>query len=229
MEWALWVRGIIGWLKTNQEAIAAAHDVIVGLAALVGGLWVILRLKRERTDEDALSIEVSSTTSPYGSEFSVFFDIRLHNVGKTKIQAKPSRAKAEYAYDDSVEKLLYSGSLQLQRVVITAVPAGGRVLDWFDKSGRLEAVPDLPEMNLLSCYEDPNNDNRVDFWMEPGEIYSVGASVILPAGLYLAKITFIASRSDRNFWTRMIQLHIPKASNCGPDDSVLPLRQSDGK
>jgi hypothetical protein len=201
-----YISEIIEILKNYKEQIGAAHDVIVGVAALVGGLWVILRLNRERTDEEALTIDLACRSSPYGEEYLVCFDVRLCNVGKTKIQAKRKRAATEYVYDDGIEQLEHSGSLQLRRIAVGAIPDNGRRINWFDGGSCLEKLANCPDINLLSYYENPKKGNRVEFWMEPGEIYNLEASVILPPGLYLTKVTFVASKSDLNFWTRVMQV-----------------------
>jgi len=39
--------------------------------------------------------------------------------------------------------------------------------------------------------------------MEPGEVYHLGAAVVLSSGVYLAKVTFVCARTDSEFWSRI--------------------------
>jgi hypothetical protein len=205
----LLLKTVLELLKNNKEAIDAINDIIVGLAALVGGVWVLLRLVQERTDEAALALGLSCSSSPYEQVYLVYFNVRMRNVGRSKIQAK-AKQRNGYAYDDDEERLKYSASLQVRRIKQIAPSQGPLHIDWFEKDiGRLEKIPGLEEINLLSAYEDPRKANRIDFWMEPGESYGLAASIILPAGLYMAKITFVDARSDRDFWTRIVQIRVP--------------------
>lgn len=73
----------------------------------------------------------------------------------------------------------------------------------------LEPVEGLKEVNLLSNYEDPQHNNQVDFWMEPGETYYLGTPLVLPAGMYLAKVTVVGSDDDGDYWTRVLRVLIP--------------------
>jgi hypothetical protein len=193
---------IAGW----KERIAVIHDIVVTLAALAGGSWALLRFKRERADESALDLEVSvrSDKTSTANTFAVFVEAKLKNVGKTKIQAKPT-AKGNLAYADAVEKIAYGGSLQVRSI---SVPAATGYLNWYDQKSVMP-IPELGEINLLSEYEIPEKDNLLDFWMEPGETYTLGKTIALTPGLYLMKITFIGARNDGDFWTRLVQFSVP--------------------
>jgi hypothetical protein len=195
-------------LAHAKELIGSAHDAIVGLAALAGGLWAVARLKRERSDEAAVTIDFSAKTSalPDNPASLVFLSVMLKNVGKTKIQAKREKTNG-LAFQDKGETLAHACSLQVKRVRPRAhMPH--RCLDWF-KSDSLEAVANLPEVNLLSEYENPDQNDEIDFWMEPGEVYELGKALVLGPGIYIGKITFVASKSDEDFWTRIVQFSVP--------------------
>ena len=192
-------------LKDIVDIIAAA---IVSVAAIIGGLWALRRYLIERTDEEAVVIEINSNCTLYGSDYLVLVDVILTNKGHTKVQAKYKRNKG-WAYDDGVEKLRHSGSLQIKAIRDWA-SLNDRHLDWF-KSPLLEPVDRLPEVNLLTEYEDPLQNNRIDFWMEPDETYHLGIPLVLSAGLYLAKVTFVASGGDDNFWSRVFCIQVPEA------------------
>jgi len=183
--------------------LADVKELVVTLAAVIGGAWVLLRLFKERTDEAALDIVVTVTSRPYDTTtWLAFFDVVLTNKGKTKVQAKAS-VPGQIAFDDQVERLNTSCTLQVKRVR-PGLGAPQQWIDWFD-SPLLEHMADV---NLLSEYEDPQNRNRVDFWMEPGEAYHLGTPLILTEGLYLGKITFIGSRGNDNFWSRIFQFDV---------------------
>jgi hypothetical protein len=193
-------------LKDIVDITAAA---IVSVAAVIGGLWALRRYLIERTEEEAVAIEINSNCELHSRDYLVL----LTNKGHTKVQAKYERNDG-WAYNDGVEKLRHSGSLQI-RTISAWEPPNDRHLDWF-KSLLLEPVTGLPEVNLLTEYEDPLQDNRVDFWMEPDETYHLGVPLVLSPGLYLAKVTFIASGGDDNFWSRLFCIHVPDAAPAKP-------------
>src|SRR3954468_6667144 len=130
------------------------NNVVVILAALAGGTWAVYRLWRERTDEAALNLNVSRQTSPFGKVYLVAITLELANKGKTKIQAKPSRNSDGFAFDDGVEKLRHCCSLQIKRFTPDANRQCGHV-DWFE-AAPVQNIPGLiPEINMLTDYEDP--------------------------------------------------------------------------
>jgi hypothetical protein len=184
------------------------NNVVVTLAALAAGLWALFRLWRERTDEAALDMSVSQQTAPFGKDCLVTLTVELTNRGKTKVQAKTERTASGFAFDDSVEKLSHAFSIQIKRFKDSS-PIHDRRLDWFE-GGPVEPVGGLSsEINLLTDYQDPENNNVVDFWLEPGETYRLGVPLVLSAGLYLGKATFIAAGGDQNFWTQVFSFAVP--------------------
>ena len=195
-------------LPSLKDIVDVTAAVIVSVAAVIGGLWALRRYLIERTDEEAVVIEINSNCTLYGSDYLVLVDVILTNKGHTKVQAKYKRNEG-WAYDDGVEKLRHSGSLQIKAIRGWA-SRNDRHLDWF-KSPLLEPVDRLPEVNLLTEYEDPLQNNRIDFWMEPDETYHLGIPLVLSAGLYLAKVTFVASGGDDNFWSRVFCIQVPEA------------------
>jgi hypothetical protein len=195
-------------IQSVKERVGVLHDIIVTLAAIAGGAWALLRFKRERADESAIDMDVSVRTdkSSANGASPVFIEAKLKNVGKTKIQAKPTTKNSGPAYQDTEETLEYSGSLKVRHLV----PSAGMVanLDWYDASV-VTPIASLPEINLLSDYEIPEQENLLDFWKEPGETYVLGKTIALAPGLYLAKATFIGARNDGDFWTRLTQFSVP--------------------
>src|SRR5436190_2357960 len=139
-----------------KELTDVINNIVVILAALAGGTWAVFRLWRERTDEAALNLNVSCQASPFGKLYLVPITLELANKGKTKIQAKPSRDQNGFAFDDGVEKLRNCCSLQIKRFTPDSNRQSGHV-DWFE-SGPVQPIPGLiPEINMLSDYEDPKN------------------------------------------------------------------------
>ena len=198
-------------VRTWAETI---EHIVVAIASIVAGLWALLRLVRERGFDSALTIDVESSTIPAEPHPYTFLDVTLTNVGKVELQAKPVR-HGSTAYEDKpgqpisngnlivYEKLIYPCSLMLKK--LTRKVHHHRI-DWFDQTN---FDPDSPgEMNLLPEYDDPNT-NIVDFWMEPGETYHLGVPLVLSPGTYLAKVTFVGARSDKEFWSRLAIVSVP--------------------
>ena len=193
-----------------------ASNMAVVLAAFVGGFWALRRYHRERTDEAALEIGFQYKTRPADPDYLIEIDVVVTNKGKTKIEANTTR-KEGYAYNDGVEKLKHSASLQLRQVQPWQADEK-RHLEWFESSLLTSVAGLCPEINLLSDYEDPAG-GLIQFWMEPGEIYHLSAVLILPAGHYVAKVTFIGA-DDGDFWSRVAAISIPA-------DSSEPMRDSE--
>lgn len=198
--------------------VDVAHNAVVGLAAIAGGLWAYGRFRLERTAEAALCIELStnSTSAPQSSAHLVFLEATLRNVGKTQISARP-HAGALAAYRDKVEEIKYSGTMEIRKFV---TPTGNDTAtrDWFD-SRSWTAIAGLPPIDALSDYENPDKNNDVEFWMEPGESYTLARSVLLPEGIYLAKFTFLGPQ-EGDFWTRLLQFSVPSARGGPTEDTV---------
>ncbi len=192
-----------GWLHQHHDAVEAAHYVVIAGAALVAGWWAIMRLSRERTDEAALDLAIDTSVKDLGSEKLAVIAVNLANRGKTKIQAKTAKDASGRVFDDGIEQLVHSCSLQVRRVVATNLGGQGAWLDWFEKQFQRDVPGIPPSINLLADYEDPRHGNVVDFWMEPNETYYLTAQLVLPPGVYLGKVTFIAAGNDENFWSRV--------------------------
>lgn len=194
-------------LSLVKDVVDIISGVIVMLAAIIGGLWALRRYWIERTDEAAIELGVDYTCAPLGQEHLVVLDVTISNKGHTRIQAKFEKTPTGYAFDDTVEQLRHSGSLQFRSVSPSSPPGH---LDWFEARHLLQPVSGVDEINLLTEYEDPTKGNQVDFWMEPGEVYHLEAAVVLSTGLYLAKVAFVGARGDDNFWSRLHFIQVPQ-------------------
>ena len=175
-------------------------------AVVYGVYWARQRFWLQRSDKAAVEIDVDLTISPHSGESLVFFDCVIANKGRVVVTASPR----EPAWpSDGAELLQYGGSLLVRGFTGTAT---GRYVDWFGVGSALEPVSGLGEVNLLGAYTDPRKTNADSFWLEPGEKQHCGASVLLPAGVYVAKVTFVGTRGWDEFWTRMVQFEVPPSS-----------------
>jgi hypothetical protein len=200
---------MIEWIKTvfvNAPSWSEPFEhIVLGVASIIGGLWVLLRLIQERLWDSALDIDIRSSMIPTETHPLSFLEVKLTNKGKVQLRAKVRRTRG-LAFEDEAEQIKYSCSLKLKKLRPCIVNADAWI-NWFDDKN-FEAMQ-FVEIDLLNEYEDPNRDNRTDFWMEPGEVYKLGVPLALTSGIYLAKVTFIGKRSDSEFWSRIKVIDIP--------------------
>jgi len=198
-----------------MEKIAQViNNVVVTIAAIVGGLWVLNRLKRERTDEAALEMNLTANSSkldaPPPDKYLVVFTVELANRGKTKIEAKTKRTVQGNIFEDGPEMLKHSCSLQIRRIDEAQVGTD-QSLDWFEGAAwqLLPVFHGDAQIDVLIDYRNANEHDSfgneiVEFWMEPGETYRPGVPVVLPKGAYVAKLTFVAADQERDWLDRLI-------------------------
>jgi hypothetical protein len=164
--------------------------------------WAGRRFWLERSDRPAVEIDIVVRMSPHNREWLVFFDCVLTNKGRVDVTASPKIP----ALNDAGESLQYGASLLVRKLVGNGP---NRYVDWFGGDGALEPVAGLEEINLVDAYIDPAKRNDDSFWLEPGETQHCGASVVLPAGVYLAKVTFVGKRGWDEFWMSIVQFDVP--------------------
>lgn len=197
-------------LKTITDII---QNIVTTIAAIVAGLWVLNRLKRERTDEAALDMSLATQSSPHSGHvppdnYLVIFTVQLTNKGKTKIEAKTERLTDGSVFNDGPERLIHSCSLQIRRLQ-PGLPSMQN-LDWFEGGPWVDIFCGNRAVNVLIDYYNPNvRDSQgreaLEFWMEPGETYRMGVPVMLPPGVYIAKLTFVGADQERNEWDRFLE------------------------
>jgi hypothetical protein len=224
-------------METFKNLTEILNNLTVTVAAVIGGLWAVDRIKKERTDEAALEMAVSVRSTPVENAHLAVFTVRLTNTGRTKIEAK-SRRDGEFTFSEDgeqSEKLRYACSLQVRKLDATAIH-GAQRLNWFGGGPWRDVLlsPEGPEINVLLEYENPERNNVVEFWMEPGETYRLGVPVILERGAYLGKLTFVAAPQERgwldgaldemgfrrppsgirdeNFWSQIFAFAVPTAA-----------------
>jgi len=213
------------WLKISQMF----QHIMIALAVITGGLWAYYQWRIQRAHETALEIDLISTCTAFENAlFLVFIDVSLKNVGKRKLGAKAKEyvnGMAHPVYQDEVETLYHSLGLQI-RGIKTDIKTNA-ALYWFNSNdlAPLQNIPD--EINLLNDYE-ISKVGEEDMWIEPGETSHFGCAVILPKGYYLAKVTFVGTRKEIDFWCRLFYIHIPaseKRRNGEDNLSVLPSKE----
>lgn len=194
------------WVSLAQ----AVQNWATAIAILVGGAWAYYRFGIKRENETALAIDLAHSSIPYDSNYLVVFDVCLDNRGSVRLGAKRKRKPA---YKDREEVLAYSVNLLLRPVPPGSTPRSR--IAWFECETDKSPRPDDVELDLVAEYE---KARETDFWMEPGENYHVGATVVLSAGKYLAMVTFVGDRSDDEFWRRtfLVQVPVPQAASSSP-------------
>jgi len=188
-------------LTLLEELIEKLSIAITGAA-----LWALYLHWRGRTFEKRLLLDISTSSEPFDEKRVLFVEIKLTNSGKAKLQAKPVK-RGQWVYKDEIEQLQYSCSLQIRRINPNKVKAE-TLLDWYNCPA-LEQIPDVPtEINLLDEYILTNEDNRIEFWLEPGDIAYLPATLILIPGDYLLKVSFYGPDAKNDFWSRQIHTHL---------------------
>ena len=188
----------------------ALKDTLTALGIVVGGWWTYTRFIRGRLDETALDIDLTYSTVDYKADDRLtFLNVIIKNQGKVKLRA---RERINPAYDhrstDGIEHVYRFGL----GVKIRKIPSDLSSNCWLDWYGDPELESALQEINLLKGYV--KGEHQTDFWMEPGESYTLAAPVILADGSYLAMVTFIgASKKDDEFWQRIFLIQVP-STNC---------------
>lgn len=186
------------WVSLAQ----AVQSWATAIAVLGGAVWAYYRFGIKRESETAMGINLSHTSIPYDANYLVVFDVCLENKGAVKLGAKRKRHPA---YTDNADVLAYAVDL-----LVRPVPSGsalGSRIGWFESEIDKSPHPEDVEVDLVAEYE---INGESDFWMEPGESYHVGATVVLSEGKYLAMVTFVGDRSDSEFWRRMFLVQVPE-------------------
>jgi hypothetical protein len=126
------------------------EHIVLGVASIIGGLWVLLRLIQERLWDSALDIVIRSSMIPTEIHPLSFLEVRLTNRGKVQLRAKVRRTRG-LAFKNEAEQIKYSCSLQLKKISPRVVNADAWI-NWFDDNS-FEATQ-LVEIDLLNEYED---------------------------------------------------------------------------
>ena len=218
-EWKIW-----------SEVI---HNLAVASAVIVGGIWVLYTFVFQRSHETALKIEMTTADAPYDEgRLLVFFEVVLINLSRRMLAAQPKTyngGTAEPVYRDSIEELTHACSLQVRRIKSGAPP--NSALDWFDSVDYLEPVG--KEINVVGDWE-ISRTGAADCWMEPGESYYLGVTMVLPPGRYLAMVTFVGAdlpwyvRRGDQFWRRLFFVQLLASEFNGSGERPAHLAAGNG-
>jgi hypothetical protein len=178
-------------------------------AVIVGGLWALRTYRLHRQAETAVDLQTKVQLYRHGTSMLAFVEVQLGNRGRVRIDASGQKP----AYRDEDETVPCAGHLRIRPVAPGLAP--GRGLHWFDGSTSAEA--DI-EDDFLSSYE---TGGKVLFWLEPGECYRLGSTVLLEPGLYMGMATFIGS-GPKEFWRQvfMVDARSPDQATAGSTGAV---------
>jgi hypothetical protein len=195
-----------------ETAFYSFTQIFESWATIIGifgaGFWALYTFVIKRINKSAIDIDLKTTSFEYDNgRYIVLFESIIKNRGHIKLKAKyKCSPKSPYDPEDETGEF-YNSALDLK---IRPFPNNcdlNSIVYWYpcDPTSTLE-------LDLLNLYRDyPNSPSPAYFWMEPGEEYQLGIPVILSAGLYLAKITFIGKKK-LEFWSRLFLVNIPQSN-----------------
>jgi hypothetical protein len=170
------------WWISRADAVS---KLATTLAILVTGVWALYHFYLRRESQTALTIDMSTTPVRYSSSaVLVTFDVTLTNKGLVVLRANRDNGSA---YQDKDEIIKYGADLLLREVPSGLTPV--TPVDWFTEDREHSPHDTDFEVDLVRIFRDDNG--RTDFWMEPGETYHVGSTLVLSPGNYLAMVTFV--------------------------------------
>lgn len=179
---------------------------IAVLSTFVLGVWTLYLFLLRGSFETSLAIDLSVQSEPRDGQYVVFFQIKLDNIGGRRITAPSVLSQKQIVdYEDSVE---FPCDLQLR--TLRGATSTSRFVGWWSKRDPLlSEIPGIPT-HISVLYEYTRSDQRVDFFMEPGERYVLGHMFILPAGHYAAKLVFVGERATAaEYWSRIFYFCVP--------------------
>jgi hypothetical protein len=198
-------------------------------ALLLGAGWALTHFVLKRTNEAALKIDMTTPRIIIDKGRVLFVsDVVLENIGGVRIGAQPRRYQQKNllpAYQHQPYEILdFSVSMLIQPLpktgyAQTAIKDLGKqsgTLDWFAEfDSKLKPKNLVAEINLIDSYE--VDDDKVNFWMEPSEIYHLPVTLEMEPGNYWAMVTFIGARGEFEFWRRFFVIQV----NPPPPRSLL--------
>jgi hypothetical protein len=191
---------VYGLLKTLSDYADLVEPIFKVLALLLGSSWVLYLYFTGRSGETGLLIEVvPKTVSAKETLRVVFLDVMPPPPAPCRVDASRTHpGELAPKFDKSIN---YAGSLKIRRIQVR-VDARPSHVDWWGDDNPSIGAETVSEINLLDEYT-ADEEIPPDFFMEPGEEYHLGACVLLPAGMYLAKVVFVGGR-NREFWSRIV-------------------------
>jgi hypothetical protein len=224
-------RRLLGWLRANAALLwlallmcvltvgvhpwsyepEAAEHIAKTFAIVIGGLWVLYQFVLQRAFESKLDISVQVRSTPKASGHVVFIDVTLANVGNRRIEAPGTLTDCQQEeYEGSVK---YPCDLQIRSIDDMTAQSNG-YLDWWVPADEGTRVSVLAEYST--------RDKKIDFFMEPGEKYSLGHVFFLAGGHYMAKVVFVGQRAGASeYWSQITYFYVPD-SQAKDTDSRSP-------
>lgn len=188
------------WWISRADPVSKWATII---AILAGGIWALYHFYLRRESQTALTIDLTTNSVPsMNSANFVNFDVALTNKGQVAVRA---RQKIRPAYKDLDEELDYGGDLLVRK--ISSELRVNETVDWFTKDQEHSPRPTDLQVDLLRFFR--NDKGLTDFWIEPGEVYHVGSTLVLAPGSYLVMVTFVGDRSPSDFWRRVFLVQVP--------------------
>jgi hypothetical protein len=188
---------IFGYTPENWK------DFLTALAILVGGAWTFYQFALRKAFESALLIDLSADTMPAaGADKYVSLHVKLENKGQRRITLPPALTPEQITdYENSVA---FPGDVQIKQVQTSAGPA---FIGWWSRT-RMSAVGGIPD-HISLMYEYSRADGKIDYFMEPGEVYHFDLMFRLPPGAYAVKVVIVGKRaSAAEFWSRILYFNV---------------------
>jgi hypothetical protein len=179
---------------------------LLGASISGGFLWSFYLHRKGRIFQRKLKIDVKTSSHVVNTLHILVVEVQLTNTGNVKLAARRVGPN-DYVYKDEQEQLRFSCSLQVRRVDPKKITRES-YLDWF-KCDSLGPVPHIPaEINLLDEYVVPVENDKIVFWLEPGDVVDLTTPLALDKGHYLLKISFYGEVEKNDFWSRLIHVCI---------------------
>jgi hypothetical protein len=197
----------------NEPSFYFTAQIIESLATTLGiivaGLWAFFTFKKKREVETAISLDLVTYSQEYNNDhYIVVFEAIIRNRCHTKLKARYN-CSSEFPFDfkdGTGEK--YKSAFDLKIVPFPQNIKAGSVIYWYHYANE-----PILEIDLLQLYRNfPKIPSFACFWMEPDEEHKFGIPVILPAGLYMAKLTFLGE-DEIDFWSRIFLVKVPQLKN----------------
>jgi hypothetical protein len=180
------------------------------LGTFIAAVWTLYLFLLKGSFETSLGMSLSVETQQGDAQSVVSLQIELSNIGGRRITAPRELSAGQINdYEDSV---LYPCDLEIR--TLDGTTSTSRFVGWWSRrDSLLSPIPGIPK-HISVLYEYTRADQRVDFFMEPGEKYVLGHIFILPPGHYAAKLVFIGERATAaEYWSRIFYFYVPTQSN----------------
>lgn len=176
------------------------------LGGILSAVWTFYLFLLRGSFETSLAMDLSVDAQPRDSQFVVYLQVKLSNIGGRRITAPPTLSSEQIKdYEHSV---IFPCDLELR--VLNGTISTPCFVGWWSKRAPLKNIEGIPT-HISVLYEYTRADEKVDFFMEPGESYVLGHVLVLPAGNYVAKLVFVGQRATAaEYWSRIFSFSVPR-------------------